>query len=221
MATKSIKEVFEEAENGTLTWEQFQEATKDCKFVNLNDGEYVSKKKYMDELASRDTTIGELNNTISTRDTDLESLKQQLQNAGVDSQKLATLTEDIAKLQGKYDADVKDYKEKLKKQAYEFAVRDFANSKQFTSQAAKRDFIQSMIAKDLKLENNKILGAEDFVVSYSADNADAFVQPKVEEPHQDNKPEFVNPTQGSRPAQSDSNAFLDAFHFSNFIRQPE
>ena len=90
----------------------------------------------------------------------------------------------------KYDKETKDYKEQLSKQAYEFAVKEFANGKTFSSKAAKRDFIQSMLSKNLQYEDGRIIGADDFVQMYSKDNADAFVKQKPADP----KPTFVSGT---------------------------
>ena len=172
----TIKELFDNAENGTLTWEQFEEAAKGAgaKFTDLSEGNYISKRKYEDEISAKDAEIDTLNGTIGSRDTDLEDLKKKLEEAGTDADKLASLTGEFDSLKGKYESDVKAYKDQLKKQAYEFAVKEFAAGKRFTSNAAKRDFIQSMIAKDLKMDRDMILGAEDFVSAYSKDNEDAF-----------------------------------------------
>lgn len=197
-----IKEVFEQAEDGTLTYEEFAAIVKEAnaKFADLSEGEYVSKGKYEDELASLNAQIESLNGTIGTRDTDLEALKKQLEEAGTDAEKLTSLSNDFTALQGKYDADVKAYKEQLKKQAYEFAVKDFANKQKFTSNAAKRDFIQSMLAKGLKMEGDSILGAEDFRMAYSMDNEDAFV-PDLPEPEYEPEPEPIRPMfVGSTPS---------------------
>ena len=191
----TIKELFDKAENGTLTWEQFQSAMGDAKFVDLTEGHYVSKQKFDDELSQRDTRINDLTTTISTRDTDLATLQQTLKDAG-DLDALKQASKDLADLQKRYDKETKDYQNQLSKQAYEFAVKDFANSKNFTSNAAKRDFVQSMIAKNLSLENGKIIGAEDFVQMYSKDNADAF---KAEEPKGEPKPKFADGTGNKKP----------------------
>ena len=193
-----IKEVFEQAENGTLTYEQFQAIVKEAnaKFADLSEGEYVSKGKHEDELANLKSQIETLNGTIGTRDSDLEALKKQLEDAGTDAEKLATLSNDFSALQGKYDEDIKSYKEQLKRQAYEFAVKDFANKQQFTSNAAKRDFINSMLAKGLKMEGDTIIGADDFCKSYSAENEDAFVaqEPDPEPDIFSARPTFVGST---------------------------
>jgi hypothetical protein len=212
----TVKELFEKSENGTLTFEQFQSLAKNnsAKFTDLSEGVYVSKQKYDNDISAKDGQITALNETIQTRDTDLVSIKKQLEDAGADAQKLSTLSTDLSTLQGKYDADIKSYQKQLAKQAYEFAVKEFANGKKFTSNAAKRDFINSMIAKDLKMDKDKILGAEDFVTSYSTDNADAFVVDKPDEPNPTSTPlpAFVNPTPGPTPS-GDNGAFSSVFNF--------
>ena len=215
---KSPKELFEKAENGTLTYEQFEELSKqnNAKWADLSEGGYVSKHKYDDDLKAKDVQIETLNGTISTRDTDLADLKTKLEAAGADSDKLTALTSDFTALQGKYEADTKAYKEKLDKQAYEFAA-----TKKFTSQAAKRDFTQSMISENLKFKDGKILGADDFVKSYTESNADAFVVESDAGKGANGGstgatplPQFVAPTPGGEPTPAESNAFTKAF--SNF-----
>ena len=172
-----VKEIFEKAENGTLTFDQFEALAKEAKakFADIGTGDYVSRQKYEDEISTLNNQLETLNGTLTQRDTDLVSLQTQLEAAGTDAEKLANLSSDLSSLQSRYDSDVKNYKDQLRKQAYEFAVKEFASTKKFTSQAARRDFINSMIAKELKMDNGKILGAEDFSVGYATDNADAFV----------------------------------------------
>ena len=225
---KSPKELFDKAENGTLTFEQFEELSKqnNVKWADLSEGGYVSKHKYDDDLKAKDTQIETLNGTISTRDADLADLKKKLESAGADSEKLTALTNDFTALQGKYETDTKNYQAQLSKQAYEFAVKEFAATKKFTSQAAKRDFTQSMIAENLNFKDGKILGAEDFVNSYTENNADAFV---VEATDDKSKaaagttplPTFVAPTPGGQPSAVENNAFADAFHFTGVRPVPQ
>lgn len=206
-----IKDFFDKAENGVLTYEQFEAAVKaaNAKFVDLSTGDYVSKHKYESDIAAKGSEIDTLNATISKRDADLATLKQQLDAAGADSQKLQDVSSTLESLQTKYNEDTAQFKKQLEKQAYEFAVREFANGKKFTSNAAKRDFVQSMIAKELKVENNSILGAEDFVSAYAKDNSDAFVQEAPADPSP--KPEFVAPTPGGK---AEDNPSPFTFNFS-------
>lgn len=194
-----LEELFANAENGVLTYDQLKQAMdeKNAKFVDLSEGNYVSKQKYTDDLAARDTRITSLDELVAARDTDLQSLKSQLETAGTDATKLAELTDQFAKLQTKYDDDTKALQEKMQEQSYKHAVMDFANTQKFTSQAAKRDFVNSLLSKHLQMENDTILGANDFVSAYQKDNADAFIVETPAEPEEP-KPQFVGPT-GSGP----------------------
>lgn len=218
----NIKELFEQAEGGTLTYEQFEAAAKagGAKFTDLSEGKYVSKSKYDTDIKSKDSEIegltgqiGDLNTTITTRDADLADLQQQIEAAGEDATKIATLTTSLADLQTKYDKDVQDYQARMQTQAYEFAVREFANTKKFTSQAAKRDFTRAMIAKGLQMDGGKLIGGEDFVEMYSAENGDAFyVEPEPTpepepEPEPTPVPTFVAPTPGPTPDGGADNGF--------------
>lgn len=194
----NLKDLFDKAEGGVLTYDQLIAAAQEskAKFVDLSEGKYVDKQKYDDDLSARDTRITTLDNTLKTRDTDLANLRTQLEAAGTDADKLSKLTTDFSALQSKYDKDTKAYEKQLKDQAYKYAVRDFANQQKFTSQAAKRDFINSMLEKNFAIENDVIVGASDFVTAYTKDNADAFVvdTPPATPPAGGDKPHFVDTT---------------------------
>lgn len=208
-----LKKLFE---NGALTYEQFSSAVTAAgyKLADLSTGNYVSKKKYEDELQAKDATIQDLNNQISTRDTDITNLKNQLEDGSKTNEtKIADLSNQIQKLQGDYANAKNEYETRLKKQSYEFAVREFANGKKFTSNAAKRDFTEQMIQKNLQMEGQKIIGADDFVTAYTESNPDAFVQDDPAPAPQGNpKPTFIQPTP-PQPSGND-NPFTNAFHFN-------
>lgn len=190
----TIKEIFEAAEDGTLTYEQFQAVVKEnkAKFADISEGNYVSKRKYDDDIEGLNNQITTLTETIGTRDTDLASLQEQLAQAGNDVDRLGETLDAFSELQAKYEADTKAYQDKLSAQAYDFAVRDFANKQNFTSKAARRDFENAMRNAGLKLDGEKILGADDFMSKYATDNEDAFVvEHEVETPK---VPTFVETT---------------------------
>lgn len=215
----TIEELFKKSEDGKLTYDQFIQLAGTAKFADLSEGNYVSKQKYTDELAARDTRINTLNETIGTRDQDLAKLQKQLEEAGTDSSKLTEVSTQFNNLQKQYDKDMKNYQKQLKDQAYQFAVKEFAATKKFTSNAAKRDFINSMMAKNLQMENDRIIGAEDFVSMYTEENADAFITEQAEQtpppvPEQP-KPMFMAPTQGTQiPEEDPTGGFASAFHFT-------
>ena len=204
----NLKDLFDKAENGTLTYDQFMAAAQSnkAKFVDLSDGGYVDKQKYTDDLAARDTRITTLDDTIKARDTDLAALQEQLKTAGTDAEKLTSLGNQFSELQKKYDKDTKAYEKQLKDQAYKFAVTDFANKQKFSSQAARRDFVSSMLKKELTMEGDQIIGATDFMAAYSKENADAFVveqDPAGSPP----KPHFSGPTDPSGGGNNDDTPF--------------
>lgn len=169
-----IKDLFEQA-GGTLTYDKFVEACGNSKFVDLSDGNYVSVNKYNDEITKLKEQLETLNGTLKTRDKDLKELQTKLTDAGADADKLSTLSTDLTNLQKKYDIDTQKFKEQLKKQAYEFAVKEFANGYEFSSKAAKKEFIREMTNADLKMDDNGIIGGTDFYTRYLEENADSFV----------------------------------------------
>lgn len=222
-----LKAIFDGTENKTLTFDQFEQAMNgqtNVKLANLSDGNYVSKAKFDTEVDKLKGQVKTLTDTVSQRDADIASVKSQLEQAGSDATKLIEVTNQLSSLQTKYTEDTEKYKAQLAHQSYEFAVKEFANSKQFSSKAAKRDFVQSMLAKNLQMEGDKILGAEDFVTSYATENEDAFVKAddgqQKQEPESQKKPEFVAPT-GSNAGNNGGAGDDNPFHFSFVGVRPE
>ena len=182
----NIKEIFEKAtsENKALTYEEFEALAKqnNAKYIDLAEGNYVGKQKYADDIAAKDIQINTLNDTLGTRDTDLANLQKQLEDAGADAGKLDELTLQLTNLQTKYAEDTGKLQSKLAEQEYEFAVRDFANTLKFSCEAAKRMFEQDMIAKNLPMENKKILGAHDWAKEYEKAHKDSFATEAPKQP---------------------------------------
>ena len=218
-----LEEIFSKGENGALTYAEFSRLVDEngIKLADLSEGNYISKQKYEDELSGKVKEIETLNGTISTRDADLADLQKKLEEAGTDAEKLSTLTSEFDSLKSKYGEEVKTYKAQLKKQAYEFAVKEFANNQNFSSKASKRDFINSMVAKDLKMEDGRVMGADDFLQVYKQDNADAFIVEQQETEPSTPKPTFVDSTQGGGEPQAEDNAFINAFNFVGVREHPE
>ena len=213
-----INSIFEQAEGGVLTQAQFEAicADKGIKLADLSTGNYVAKSKFDSELSNRDNQINMLNTTIKQRDEDLTGLQNKLNEAGMDSTKLAEVTTNLQNLQNKYDADTKKLQQELKKQNYTYAVREFANSKKFTSNAAKKQFISEMIGAELKMDKDSILGADDFLNNYMTDNADSFVVEKEEPEEKVFKPFFVNSTTTQDIVEEDpTGGFSSLFNFQS------
>lgn len=209
----NLKELFDKAEGGALTYEQLTALAPNAKFVDLSTGEYVSTQKYNDELAKRDTRITSLDETVKARDTDLQNLRTQLEAAGTDATKLSDLTTKFDDLQKQYDKDTKAYQKQLKEQAYRFAVTELSNQQKFSSKAAKKQFEAELIAKNLQMVDGVIMGATDFLAAYRAENEDSFEADKAEpETPPAQKPHFVDSTKSD--GTSDEEPPMIKFNFS-------
>lgn len=213
-----LKELFGE---GPLTFEEFAKRVneKGYKLADLATGKYVDKRKHEDEISAKDSAIEDLKGQIKTRNDDIKGLKEKLAGEGDNANKLADMTAQLEKLQGDYDTAKKEYESRIGKQSYEFAVREFANEQKFTSNAAKKQFINEMVSENLKMKDGTIIGADDFMKVYKESNADSFVvepetPPEPEQGQQGSefKPTFVQPTAPTPPA--NDNPFANAFNFT-------
>lgn len=197
--------------DGALSFDDFVKACQTAKFnlVDLSKGDYISKNKYNDEIQANKTTIEQLQQTIKDRDKDIKDIKKQLSDASTDADKLTKLQTDLDNLQAKYTTDTQAFETRLSKQAYEFAAKEFAGTQKFTSKAAKREFINALIAKELKMEGDTIVGANDFVKAYKAENEDSFAK---DEPKTEPTPKFAGATGGQEPPKpNDPNQFNFSF----------
>ena len=169
---------------GALTFEQFEEAVKEAKLnlVNLADGGYVSQAKFDDNVNRLNQQLTALNEQISQRDTDMAALRTSLESAQADAGKLSGVQQSLSELQNKYAHDKTEYEAKIARQRYEFAVREKANSLKFSSTAAKKAFVQEAIGKEFKQDGDTLLGYEDFLTKYKADDPGAFVSDAPEPP---------------------------------------
>ena len=137
------------------------------------------------------------NTDIAQRDTDLATLQEKLKNAGADANKLSNLQTDFDTLQQTYNTAKADYEKQLAEQAYDFAIKENSSKLKFSSNSAKKAFMSDLKAKNLSMENGKILGFDDFVDAYKEQDAGAFITenptPKNDEP----KPSFSGKTNPS------------------------
>lgn len=167
-----------------LTYDQLAEKVKENKFnvVNLADGSYVSKSKFDDRVNALTQQVADLQGQITQRDADMTDLNTKLTAAQADASKLTEAQTALTSLQGKYDADRQQWAAKIEKQKYEFMVQEKAGALKFSSAAAKRDFIREANGKEFKVDGETLLGYEDFVTKYKAENPGALVDDKPADP---------------------------------------
>jgi outer membrane murein-binding lipoprotein Lpp len=207
-----LKALFTDGE--ALTYDQLVEKANAAKInaVNLAAGGYISQNKYDDKVRTLTQQVETLNGQIAQRDTDMADLQGKLTAAQADGSKLSEVQTSLTQLQGKYDADKKELEDRLAQQAYEFAVREKAGALNFSSTAAKKAFIQEAIGKGFKQDGDTLLGYEDFVTKYKADDPGAFVvETPPTEPETPPAPQIVLPSGGSKTP-PDPNGFHFAFN---------
>lgn len=171
--------------------------TKHVRFTDLSEGGYVSVDKYNSQVNTLNQQVKDLQGQITQRDTDITDLQGKLTAAQADASKLADVQTQLTGLQSKYTKDQQAWAEKTTKQRKEFMVREKAGDLHFTSAAAKRDFIGQATGKDFQLDGDTLMGYEDFLTKYRAENPGALVEetpptPPAPEPAKP-KPDIVLP----------------------------
>lgn len=150
--------------------------TKHIRFADLSEGGYVSVDKFNSQVNGLNQQVKDLQGQITQRDTDISDLQGKLTAATADASKLSEVQTQLSGLQAKYTKDQQDWAAKTAKQRKEFMVRERANDLKFTSAAAKRDFLGQANGKDFQLDGDTLMGYEDFLIKYKADNPGALAE---------------------------------------------
>jgi light-regulated signal transduction histidine kinase (bacteriophytochrome) len=191
--------------------------TKCVRFADLSEGGYVSVDKHNSQVNALTQQVTDLQGQITQRDTDITGLQGKLTAAQADATKLTDVQTELTSLQTKYDADKQSWAANVTKQRKEFMVREKANGAQFSSAAAKRDFIRQANDKDFQIDGDTLLGYEDFLTKYKADNPGAFVDAGKEKPEDGEKaPQIVLP----KNQKQDPEKSVFGFHFNGVRPKP-
>lgn len=139
-----------------------EEVRNQYKDIDLVDSSKYVKKELFDtketELKSTKTQLKEANTTIqSYKDMDIESIK-----ASADQWK------------NKYETETQELNEKLKKQEYEFAAKEYLGNYDFLSERVKNSILKDFMDKDFKLEEGKFLGADDWIKNLNESEPELF-----------------------------------------------
>lgn len=149
---------------GEELYNQVKEKLGDKELI-INDGNYIPKHKFDD-----------LNNDKKELKKQLEEVNAKVQElSSVDAEKLNKEIEDLKK---KYETDTNALNDKISKREYEYAVKELTRDIKFSSESAKKTFMNDLVSKDLKLEEGKLLGFDDYLNSYKEADPNAFVVEK-------------------------------------------
>lgn len=135
----------------------------------INDGTYIPKAKF-DNLNEQKK---DLENQLKETNDKMQELSK------VDTEELK---KQIVDLQKKYEEDTKELNNKYEAREYDIKLNDYAKDLKFSSNSARKSFMNDLKAKELKFEDDKLVGFDDFVSSYKENDPTAFVEEKKEEP---------------------------------------
>ena len=141
----------------------------DVKELLINDGSYIPKAKF---------------DSLNEQKKDLENQLKETNDKMQELSKVDTeeLKKQIVDLQKKYEEDTKALNTKYEAREYDIKLNDYAKDLKFSSNSARKSFMNDLKAKDLKFENDKLVGFDDFVNSYKETDPTAFIEETKTEP---------------------------------------
>ena len=133
----------------------------------INDGNYIPKAKF-DSLNEQKK---DLENQLKETNDKVQELSK------VDTEELKKQIEDLQK---KYEEDTKKLNSKYEAREYDIKLNDYTKDLKFSSNSARKSFMSDLKAKELKFEDDKLVGFDDFVNSYKESDPTAFMEEKEE-----------------------------------------
>ena len=180
--------------------------TKQVRFADLSEGNYVSKEKYdsrMTELSGVRQQLTDANTTIqSYKDMDIDGIKKSASD-----------------WEAKYNTDTAALNTRIENLQKESAAKEFLSGKGFKSNLAKKAALSGMM--ELEFKDGKFAGADDYLKRLKEEDPDSFVQepdPDDEKNKQKNNPaNWVRGAgSGAHPrANNDRDAYLKAKYGNN------
>lgn len=138
-------------------------------------------KEVIDKLMEMNgNSINELKKENEKLKTEKEGLETQLTEAnskieGFKEIDIDKIRAEVDEWKEKYETDTKNLKDSLTQKDYDYKVQELTNGLKFSSNGARKSFINDLKEKNLKLEDGKLLGFDDFVKSYQENDPNAFM----------------------------------------------
>ncbi|NFG21973.1 phage scaffolding protein [Clostridium botulinum] len=163
------------------------------KIMDMNGSDIEKQKKEVEnlgeknknleaELTTNKQTLDEANAQIEKfKSMDIEGIK-----AGAEDwkTKYETAQTEAQQAKEKFEAD-------MKAKDYDYAVNNYFNGFKFVDDVVKETVVNQFKAKEFKLEENKFLGADEFMKDYQEQHKALFVQETQEQ-----QPQFTNKNPG-------------------------
>lgn len=184
--------------------EGIEDKLQHVRYVDLSEGNYVSKEKYQTATSRAKGLEGQLseaNKTIkSYKDMDIDGIKQS-----------------AADWEAKYEKDTKALNAQIEADRKRFAAERFMDGQKIKSPLSRKAILQEFLAQDLTFKDGAFVGADEYMKGVREKYPDEF---ETEE----NKPEkkqWVRGTHGSYKPQTvtDEKAYLDKKYGNNKYAQ--
>ena len=130
-------------------------------------------------MAENGKDINNVRVKLQTAETERDTYKAQLDTANTTIQSykdmdIEGIKASASNWEAKYNTDIQALQAQIAQQAYEHELEKFVDGYQFTSNLVKEAVVMQLKAKEFKLDNGKLLGADDFMKQLKEANPSAF-----------------------------------------------
>lgn len=152
---------------------------QDLKVEGLENG---LPKEVIDEIMKQyGTSVKEKDKQIEDLKTEKDGINKQLEDANNKIQSfkdidVENLNSQIKEWETKYNQDTENLKNELSQKDYDYKLKDLISSIKFSSNGAKRAFIEDLKSQDLKFDDKgTLVGFDDFRKSYEETDPNVFM----------------------------------------------
>lgn len=140
-------------------------------------------KEVIDEIMKQyGTSVQEKDKQIETLKTEKDGINKQLEDANNKIQSFKDIDVDnlntqIKEWETKYNQDTENLKNELSKKDYDYKLKDLISTIKFSSNGAKRAFLEDLKNQELKFDDKgTLVGFDDFKKSYEETDPNIFMK---------------------------------------------
>lgn len=138
-----------------------EDKTQHVRYVDLSEGGFVSKEKYMSletESNGYKTQLGGANNTIkSYQDMDIDGIKKSVKD-----------------WEDKYDKDTKALQKQISEQEKTFAAERYLDGQKIKSPLSRKTILQDFLKQEMEFKDGKFIGADEYMKGVREQYPDEF-----------------------------------------------
>jgi hypothetical protein len=203
--------------------------TEDGKEINLSDEIIESIMK--ENGADVENTKTKLNGQIENLQSEIKSKDEMLTNVnseiekykGMDIENIKKSAEELQKKYSDFEVNAKAEKEKYEKviadQQYDFKLKEAISGFKFPNELTKEAFYSKLKAKNLPIENEKLLGLDDYVKEIGEQNPGVFAVEEAPKGPVETQPKLPTWTVPGTQQTKQEKGFGGMFHF-DAVRTP-